>query len=657
MSLFSVSVKLCPISYSLFHRPSLHVFVSNFDDFSKISIVKDLRTSHKLYDPPPPVPISSNPPRPLTANGIYGWPLNYSIDSNVFTLLTFQIKTKFFLDAVQHITDDNELGETFNLFYSLTSNPVGRHHVVSTISMENNLMILLEVIEREKKSELTNQSSPGSKIKSPYIGYCVDLIDITVRNASNTEFLEDCGNILLNLCKNHDTFEPTISLVLQEIAIYLKPLEMPNIFQYDDITELCDLIKRSAEFVTTFPGELITSLRLIKHMAISKLEDDHADDHVELKHKYVVLKFYSSDGIATMVSILDKLNSYFEQPAVHMATLASNQGLLATQIICPAVQVLRKMLTFVIQSRNTQYKDLTVIEHLLKTFNLMHFVQPHSGTYFHAKTIQDEIIKILLAYTQPTPMEGLDTESVHKSIWTQMIGEVTKHILSGPHTFISGLLVFSELLPLPLPVLTKSPLSEAEVTRLITERQLWSAHLHPKSVILTEMIQTICTSSYPELLNILRRVCVQLADLAPNMSLLVVKAIVDLLLIDSPPSSALSLRLLRFLSTLVVEPTIKITVLSILSGKLYEFLALTASSSSLKSQKVAYGIFEILLDSDLGLLPLGSAKGKPTMISCALPSKELLPTVVNLFVENFLKIASDCSLYALNMLLLLARYE
>lgn len=518
-------------------------------------------------------------------------------------------------------------------------------------------MILLEVVEREKKSELTNQSSPGSKIKSPYIGYCVDLIDITVRNAASIEYLEDCGNILLNLCKNHDTFEPTISLVLQEIAIYLKPLEIPNIFQYDDITELCDLIKRSAEFVTNFPGELITSLRLIKHMAISKLEDDAADDHVELKHKYVVLKFYSSDGIATMVSILDKLNSYFEQPAVHMSTLASNQGLLATQIICPAVQVLRKMLTFVIQSRNTQYKDLTVIEHLLKTFNLMHFVQPNSGTYLQAKTIQDEIIKILLAYTQPTPMEGLDTESVHKSIWTQMIGEVTKHILNGPHTFISGLLVFSELLPLPLPVLTKSPLSEAEVTRLITERQLWSAHLHPKSVILTEMIQTICTSSYPELLNILRRVCVQLADLAPNMSLLVVKAIVDLLLIDSPPSSALSLRLLRFLSMLIVEPTIKITVLSILAGKFYEFLASTAASASLKSQKVAYGIFEILLDSELGLLPLGSAKGKPTMISCALPSKELLPTIINFFVEIFLKVASDSSRYALNMLILLARYE
>lgn len=568
-----------------------------------------------------------------------------------------QIKTKFFLDAVQHITDDNELGETFNLFYSLTGNPVGKHHVVGTMAMESNLMILLDVIEREKKSELSNQSTPGSKIKSPYIGYCVDLIDITVRNAANTDYLEECGHILLNLCKNHDTFEPTISLVLQEIAIYLKPLEIPNILQYDDITELCELIKRSAEFVTNFPGELITALRLIKHMAISDVENLQAFDHVELKHKYVVLKFYSSDGIATMVSILDKLNSYFEQPAVHMASLASNQGMLATQIICPAVQVLRKMLTYVIQSRNTQYKDLTVIEHLLKTFNLMHFVQPHSGTYFQAKTIQEEIIKILLAYTQPTPIEGLDTESVHKSIWTQMIGELVKHILSGPHTFISGLLVFSELLPLPLPVLTKSPLAEVEANRIITERQLWSAHLHPKSVNLTEMIQTICTSSYPELLNILRRVCVQLADLAPNMSLLVSKAVVDLLLTELSPTTALSLRLLRFLSMLIVEPTVKISVLSILPGKLYDFLALAlTSSSSLKLQKIAYSIFELLLDSDLGLLPLGSSKGKPTVISCALPSKELLPAIVNLFVENFLKNGND-SLYALNIMLLLARYE
>ncbi|KAJ6639572.1 Protein virilizer [Pseudolycoriella hygida] len=571
--------------------------------------------------------------------------------------LIYKIKTKYFLDAVQHITDENELSDNLNLFYSLTTNSIGRLHVANTLSMENNLKILLEVIERERKSEITNQSSPGSKIKSPNIGYCVDLINITVRNAANMDYLEEYGNILSNLCENHDTFEPTISLVLQEMSTYLKPFRFREVFQYDNITNLCDLIKRSAEFVTNFPGELITSLRILKHMAISSFDDHEKVDHVELKYKYVVLKFYSSDGIATMLSILDKLNSYFEQPAVHTATLASNQGVLTTQIISPTVQILRKMLTYVIQSRNTEYKDLTAIEHLLKTFNLMHFIQPHMGPYFQAKLIQEEIIKILLAYTQPTPEDGVDTESVHKSIWTQMIGELIKHILRGPHNFISGILVFSELLPLPLPILTKYPLSEAEVTRTITERQLWSAHLHPQSVHLTEMIQTICTSSYPELLNILRRLCVQLADLAPNMSLLVSKAIVDLLLLDSTPSSALSLRLLKFLSALIVEPTIKITVLSILPGKLYEFLAQAIFSSTSELQKVAYGIFEILLDSDLSLLPIESAKGKPAIISSALPSKELLPAVVNLFTENFLKVGSDSSIYALNMLTLLAKYD
>ncbi|KAG5674215.1 hypothetical protein PVAND_004195 [Polypedilum vanderplanki] len=105
---------------------------------------------------------------------------------------------------------------------------------------------------------------------------------------------------------------------------------------------------------------------------------------------------------------------------------------------------------------------------------------------------------------------------------------------------------------------------------------IWSAHLHPQSHFITEMIKTFCISSSSDLIVLLYRVCVQLSDLAPNMTLNVTRSIVDMILSEATDknnegSPSLS-RLLKFLALLVRHPCVKVSVLSILSGgKLAEF--------------------------------------------------------------------------------------
>lgn len=537
-----------------------------------------------------------------------------------------------------------------HLLYSLaTSNPVGKINVANTVATENNICILLSLIEKERKAEQLLASSPGAKLNSPVIGYCVDLIDITIRHCSRMTYLEEHGSAILSLCKNHSAYDSTISLILEELSIYLKPLEIPGIFTYDDIVPLCELIKRGIDFITTFPGDLITALRIISHFAIDIDEECTDAQHVELKFKFVVLQFYSADGIVVLNSILDKLNAFFEQPGLHSSLLATNQGLLTTQIVLPVVQVLRKMLSYVIQCRNTQYKDLTVVEHILKTYTLMDSIPTHAIAAENAQEIKAEIIRTLLCFTQPTPAEGVDTESVHKSLWTQMIGELLKYTLNGPCTYLSGLIIFSELLPVPLPIYTMQPLFETEVSRLVTERQLWSAHLHPKSAVLTEMIQTICSSSYGPLLSALNRTCVQLADLAPNMSVVIAKSCVDLILEESTTTSGSTARLLSFLSNLIGYGSIKVAFKTmILPGKFLEYLigqlldTGTATPVALKTKECILTIMQILLDNEIGigepLVAGGCTKSNDILQSLAnaLPPKENINEIVVAIVEHFL---------------------
>lgn len=577
--------------------------------------------------------------------------------------IAFKIQSIYYLEAIINITDVNDLIDHLHNFYSLTCSALGKSHVVDIICMDSNIIPLLNLIESERKSETNRQGSPGVKCKSPVLSYAVDLVDCAIRNCSNLEFLQQNGSILFDLVKNHEIFEPSVSAMLQEMAVYLKPLEIPNVFSYNDITPLCELIKRSIEFITTFPGDLIMGLRIIKSLGISPDDEDNCEksEHLELKYKFVILQFYSADGVSTIISILDKLTNFFEQPAIHAPSLASSQGVLTTHILLPAMQILRKMLTYVIQCRNTLFNDLTAIEPILKVFNLMYNVPINSPARDDANKVQQEVIKTLLAYTQPP--EGVNTESVHKSLWTQMIHEVVKYVLIGPFTFIPGLLVFSELLPLPLPVPTKEPLTDIEVSKLITERQLWSAHLHPQSTKIGEMIQTICTSSYPQIIMLLSRVCLQLSDLAPNMTLLVTKSLTELILNENVEKTVLNQQLTRlfgFLASLLNHPSIKVSVLSILPGKLMDLLSnILTNQNPSNLQENVHTLLQTLLDSEISMISSNSSTKREVALACALPSKEVLVIITNSVLENLFlpEITTNGLLSGLRTAMLLTEHD
>lgn len=660
-------------------------------------------------------------------------------------LLKFQIKSKFYLDAISDLPPNHEkrdelLPEYFHELYSLAvaDNYIGRSYVIETITMSGNIITILKQIEYEKKkiNAATTQNTAASDAsktaadnailkKSPTLCYAIDLIDLTIRYATtNLDYLRQHGSVLINLAKSHDQFDDVnISQILQELAIFLKPLQIQNVFCYDNsasFPSLCDVIKRSLEFITTFPGDLIMALRIIRYLsmpdtsifndgtdfadtfgdasATNKFKQANEQHQVELKYKFVILQFYSADGISTCIQILDKLTTFFAQPAVHIATLGSTQGQMLTQILLPTIEILRKMLSYVIDCRNTEFKDLTAIEPLLKTYTLVSYIPAQSIAGDDAHAIQNEIIKTLLAYTQPTPADGVDTESVQKSLWTQMLGELCKYIMSGPYTIVSGLSILSQLLPVPLPILTKNPLTNDEQNRMITERQLWSAHLHPQSIELSTLIQTLCVSSYGPLIDILSRVIGQLSDLAPNMALLVTKAVVESLLTDgsssiqattnvsngSAPTTPLTAtvsspsatatqtqtqlilayvnpstkRILGFLTNILCYAPVKVAFLSMIHGKVLELLTkvLAVKSTSIPSnllpilnqeQESVLMIFHTILNGDISLVghsEYGVSNSKMSspsaelIVACSIPTKDCYIGILSAALDWFFNV-------------------
>lgn len=558
--------------------------------------------------------------------------------------LAYKMEAKYHIDWIAQLTDDIALSECLDSLYELCVGP-GKKFVLELIAMEDNLVVFLNLIDKEKKISMV-QGSPGFKHKSPVLSYLIDVVDFVVRHVENLDYMRLFDSVLVNLVKHHDSFEPSVAAMLQEMSVYLKPLEIEKVFDYEDITPFVELITRSMEFLTTFPGDLIMTLRILRYLIIER----GSSDYHELKYDFYAIQLYHADGATTFLSILDKLTSHFDQPMIHSYLLGANQGNLLMQVVHPTVQILRKMLVQVIRERNVNFKDVTAIETLMKTYTLMQGVHPRSAMYKEAKEVQREIIRILLTYTQSLTPDGMTTTNIHKSLWTQMIGEVIKYTLNGPYHFISGLMVLSELLPLPLPVPVQSnELTKLESQRLITERQLWSAHLHPQSHLITEMIQTFCASSTPDLFQLIYRVCVQLSDLAPNMTLLVAKAVTEMIIAEpfekSEGTIGLS-RLVKFLGTLVRHSCVKVSVLSILSGKLSEVLSQLLNNVNdsnpdhVTSQFNVFMILHSLFDCEISML-YNSNHNPELILASGLPTKDFITQFAADVVEIFCKTSAE----------------
>lgn len=161
-------------------------------------------------------------------------------------------------------------------------------------------------------------------------------------------------------------------------------------------------------------------------------------------------------------------------------------------------------------------------------FSVIECIPHNAPCYRRSREVAQNVIGSLLAYTIPALKQGVESEEeLNKSTWTAVVSEIIKYTMEEPATFITGVSIFSELLPLPLPVASKIPLNEAECLENVKLRRLWSAYIHGLSLRIQEMIGVLCGSTNSRLITLLKRLCVQLADLSASTCMVVCRAVLD----------------------------------------------------------------------------------------------------------------------------------
>ncbi|KAK7500315.1 hypothetical protein BaRGS_00008538, partial [Batillaria attramentaria] len=383
--------------------------------------------------------------------------------------------------------DDAEPLGILHSLYSMTFTPglrdcvMGRRAIAHVLGLATNLNALLPFIQ-----PTGDEAKDVALRKSVSWGYTTQLITMVIMYSEGSQLIEKFGSRLLAISE-----DAANSSKLAQLQEWLAPVKKLTSFGVEDVGTMATLLKTYAEDAAKLPPEVPTPLH----------------------HTYVLVELYSADCFPVLINILQKLSELQLKPWQQGIPQSLDHWTMFFAAVVPALAIVRATLSLIIKTRGSEFKDLTVLPTLFELHTVLCSV-PSSTLYSQdTLSVQKNIVDTLLAFTQPD-FKSQGEEALSSSLWTLMMKEVIRYPVKSPYVYMSGLLLISELVPLPFPLLTKELLSDEEVSLAVNTRKLWSAHLHPLMPDIHNVISLLAGTGCQPLLCLLRRVCWQIADLA-----------------------------------------------------------------------------------------------------------------------------------------------
>ncbi|XP_023557147.1 protein virilizer homolog [Octodon degus] len=572
-------------------------------------------------------------------------------------------------------TDHSDLLGTLHNLYLITFNPVGRSAVGHVFSLDKNLQSLITLMEYYSKEALGDSKSK----KSVAYNYACILILVVVQSSSDVQMLEQHAASLLKLCKADEN-----NAKLQELGKWLEPLKNLR-FEINCIPNLIEYVKQNIDNLMTPEGVgLTTALRVLCNVACPPppVEGQQKD----LKWNLAVIQLFSAEGMDTFIRVLQKLNSILTQPwRLHVNMGTTLHRVTTISMARCTLALLKTMLMELLRGGSFEFKDMRVPSALV-TLHMLLCSIPLSGRLdSDEQRIQNDIIDILLTFTQGVNEKlTMSEETLANNTWSLMLKEVLSSILKVPEGFFSGLILLSELLPLPLPMQTTQVIEPHDISVALNTRKLWSMHLHVQAKLLQEIVRSFSGTACQPIQHMLRRICVQLCDLASPTALLIMRTVLDLIVEDLQSTSedkekqytSQTTRLLALLDALVSHKACKLAILHLINGTIkgderyaeifQDLLALVRSpgDSVIRQQCVEYitSILQSLCDQDIALILPTSSEGSISeleQLSNSLPNKELMASICDCLLATLANSESSysCLLTCVRTMMFLAEHD
>ncbi|XP_077069617.1 protein virilizer homolog isoform X3 [Siphateles boraxobius] len=561
--------------------------------------------------------------------------------------------------------DNPDVLATLHSLYLIGFSSTGRNAVAHAFSLDNNLSCLVNLVEFHAKEG----QGEGKARKSVTYNYACMLVLLVIQTSSDLRMMEQYAAPLLNVCKADEN-----NAKLQELSKWLEPLEKLH-FDISGIPTFIEYIKQNLENLMTVDGVgLVSALRVLCHIACPPASVP--GQQKDLKWNQAIIALFSAEGMDTFIKVLQKLTSLLLLPwRLHGPMGPIAQRLMMLSVASCSLRLIRAMLTELLCGGTCEFRDVRVPSVCVTLHKILCSTPTTGRLDAEELRIQGDVTEIMLTFTHAvSEQETGSEETVAGNSWSLMLKEVLNSILSAPENIYSSLSLLSELLPLPLPMQTTQALSAQDIGVAMNTRKLWSVHLHAQARVLQEVLRCVCVSSCPPLLSLLRRVCVQLCDLAAPTATLVMRTLLEQLQEEMQQEAAGSrlLRLLALLDSLASQRACKTAMLALLSGsarievrsdgkvedKLSELLPsllamlVLPADPGLPAQQNAEltaSIFQSLCDQDVSLVVSGSGEASVSeaeQLANSLPTRDMMTCICDGMLEV---LGNSHSSYALQL--------
>ncbi|KAJ8303301.1 hypothetical protein KUTeg_019697 [Tegillarca granosa] len=543
---------------------------------------------------------------------------------------------------------------------SVTFTPAGKEAVVHVLGLEENLLSILPFLERTGQDEGVINLK-----KSACAGYSVGLLLCLVRNTQSVLPYDKFNKRLVTI--SEDDFSSRLS----ELQEWLSPLKSLTSYNCEGVSAAVSQLKHLGEDLQKIPRSLVTVIRVLKEMTVPPETRYPDDTPTELKYKFALLEVYGSDCFPILINVLQKTSELLLRSWQEGIPQSADQMAFHISIIKPTLQIVKTILLHLILARGSEFRDLTALPVLFEVFTI--FCSVPMSAYFtdDLMEIQKHIIDTLLGFTQPMLNQSETEEALSQSLWTLSLKELFKYTLKAPYTYLSGLLILSELLPLPLPLQAQEALSEEEVNLSVTTRKLWSAHLHSLTQQIQEVIQKLGISTCQPVQQVLRRICWQLSDLSSLSAVMVTKTVLNMVVdsfsivggkkveekkegekqedkeeIPNMIASPFSSKMLNLLAFVVQQPAIKCAMLQLTSKtegeevykelipNLLEILNTVCDTSPhIQAQECVVSIIQSLCDLEVSMVA-GESVPVLDQIAYSLPPADYMSQITAALLDH-----------------------
>ncbi len=401
--------------------------------------------------------------------------------------------------------------EALQKLYGMTFCSAGRAALAGVIDSENYVPLLINMVVLETSDE--EESNDINFTREAIRGYAMELLLITIKMTSNPDSFARNRELLNDLVTKTNETDHSKSV---EIEQWVKPLE-----GLGDLQKLCEGVKKSVDSVFPMPAYLVMTTRLIN------LECNSSDSLFQHQQQAALIDLHSHGLGEHYASILSKISEAHQHPNLHPATFSGEEGFLLFSALLPIVETLRELVAFAVASRTDEYKDTSLVRHMVKIYSLASAI-PASASVTHDLATRTNrcIVRILANMTVPT--FDAASEKVEQSCWTMMLSDVLDSIITGtPDSYTSIISILNKLLPLPLPMAVNVNATNMEIStdmrtnKLRDARKLWSAHLVPTHKKVRTVIRQVMGLSDGELTGLLLDFCHRVADLSSPTALMV----------------------------------------------------------------------------------------------------------------------------------------